>query len=224
MAHFIALQATYNSYQIGIYTLDSLTRVDYIERDKRFASRDLIPEIDALLKKNNIRLQDLCCISVNQGPGPFTSQRVIITTVNGIAFGYPILLAGIDNLKALLQEFRDHAWPTTIALLNAYNKDLYYCIEYEGIIQEEGCKNIDELMSYINERVPGPKRFIGNGAALYAALIKDKVSSAFLPDPMPEEPSLDQIARMGKEHFNNNMLHAELEPIYLKKLSYKPAL
>ena len=50
------------------------------------ASAQLLPLIDQLLVQHECELSDLDFIALDQGPGAFTSLRVVLTTINGIAF------------------------------------------------------------------------------------------------------------------------------------------
>src|SRR3989344_8568089 len=55
------------------------------EADKK-QSELLLIEIDKLLKKHNLKLNELDKIKAHSGPGRFTSLRVGIATVNGLNF------------------------------------------------------------------------------------------------------------------------------------------
>ena len=55
--------------------------------------------LDAFLKKNKYKLQDIKKIVVNRGPGSFTSVRLGIVLANTLSFGLKVVLAGIYNLE-----------------------------------------------------------------------------------------------------------------------------
>ena len=63
----------------------------------RTQSREILPEIDKLFKKNNCALCDLTCIYVNSGPGSFTGLRVGISIANSIGYSLNIPVYGIKN-------------------------------------------------------------------------------------------------------------------------------
>ena len=78
----------------------------------------------------------LAFLAVNQGPGAFTSLRVIIASINGLALGdAQKRLIGVDGLDALAQEahqkyIKDQN-ALLVPLLNAYNSEVYYGV-YES--------------------------------------------------------------------------------------------
>lgn len=59
-------------------------------------SERLLPEIDSLLKKNKVKLQQLDAIMVCEGPGSFTGIRVGIATVKGFALGTNVKVIGFN--------------------------------------------------------------------------------------------------------------------------------
>lgn len=65
-------------------------------------SRELLPKIDKLLKKNRIKLFDLNVIAVYQGPGSFTGLRVGISVANALAWGLDIPVVGIKNSNKVI--------------------------------------------------------------------------------------------------------------------------
>lgn len=64
-------------------------------RAKTHQSEELLPEIDKLLKKNKIAVEDLGLIIVDIGPGSFTGTRVGVATANAMAFALDIPVVGI---------------------------------------------------------------------------------------------------------------------------------
>jgi len=63
--------------------------------EKKFAagrklSEKLLPEIDKLLKKNNLKPQDLVEIKVNPRAGSFTGTRIGVAVANALGFSLRI--------------------------------------------------------------------------------------------------------------------------------------
>lgn len=220
MAFFLVLQANHSFYEVGIFSNQNCLSMH--QEDKRFASKNLIPTIQSLLQKNNLSLAEISAIGINQGPGPFTSLRIAVTTANGLSFASGILLSGHNSLEALLCEYTNQNYAVTIALLNAYNNDLYYGIQtHEGL--EIGCMNHETLFANLLKRfAKTPLCFIGNGTALYRAKIISLFSEAFLPDPLPQECSLQQLAFMTfQDYSKQHNLKTSILPYYLKDIAYK---
>lgn len=60
--------------------------------------------IEKILKKNNLKLQELDEILVNAGPGSFTGTRVGVAIANALGFGLSIKVNG-SKLKQALPEY-----------------------------------------------------------------------------------------------------------------------
>lgn len=223
MHTFLVVQARYQNFEVGLF--NELNCIDHEIHDKKDTSKLLIPIIKDILLRNSISLQDLSAIGVNQGPGPFTTLRIVLTTVNGIAFATKIPLIGFNSLQALLQENLDPHIPITIALLNACNNDVYYAIQQHNKELVVGCKNIFQLL----EALPGiinphsSIHFIGNGVSLASPVINSLFGpKAIIQEPLIEEASLNQIAKMTFDALVHQKDFAtQLLPIYLKEMNYK---
>src|SRR5687767_3976293 len=115
MTYFLALQNTYQNVEIALFKDSQILASTTLS--KLQASSHSMPAIQELLKTNNLTLKDLSFIGASQGPGPFTTLRVVIATVNGISFSTGIPLIGVDGLDTFLDEQKDSRYPV-VALLN----------------------------------------------------------------------------------------------------------
>jgi len=230
---FLAVQNTYKKIELALF--ETTQCIDIRIEDKKLASKYFIPLLKKLLNNNKKTLSDVSFIAVNQGPGPFTTLRTIIASVNGLSFATNIPLIGIDGLIALLQEQQNPEYPDNIALLNAFNKDVYFAIQDSTKKDiETGYNNVFELITDLSERflpvqnfktnvseiTPSKTfRFIGNGTELYKDIIeeifKDK---AYIPKIIPHTCSIKQIGLMGLQKWQKKEgLTDQLLPLYLKK-------
>lgn len=222
MAIYLGIQNTYNSVEIALFQDSNL--LECVCEDKTRASKNFFLMLQALLKKHHIKLQEISFIAVNQGPGPFTTLRVVIASVNGLSFATEIPLIGIDALDAFLLEQNNKKFPYTIALLNAFSNDIYFGIQrLESPHFEKGYENIDVFLEHLRHSIAEQDvvRFIGNGTQLYEQKIKNVFGEqAFIPDPLPQTCSVQQIAKMGLEKWQKKEgLSEELMPLYLKQTS-----
>jgi len=223
MACSIIIQSTYTSTHVGLYQ-DSRC-IDTIP-DIHQASTALIPSLDTLVTTNNITLKTISFIGAYQGPGPFTSLRVILASVNGIAFAHNIPLIGVDGIDALLEEHTHETFSITVALLNAYNKDAYFGIQWNGKIVRKGYDNIDQLLIDIQNEFPKKQiRFIGQGVPIFRDQIMGRLrDNAYLAPIIPESPSLDMIAQKSYKQWQEKNTANQLLPLYLKTLAYKKSI
>lgn len=214
METFLAIQNTYQQVQMALSINGTLS--DIISLDKTVASRDCINALDQLLCQNLVSLSDLSFIAVNHGPGPFTTLRVVISTVNGLSFASKISLIGINGMQALASEYSESQ---KVILLNAFGNDVYYLIETPGS-QTMGVTNAASLIQHVLQKIPhDPILFLGNGTLLYQELITATFGDrAHFPHPMPETTSLQTIAQLAaarwKSHEN---ISFELQPLYYKQ-------
>jgi tRNA threonylcarbamoyladenosine biosynthesis protein TsaB len=216
MINFLAIQNTYTHVQMGVFY--GTKPIATIEIDKKDASKACINALETLLVNCSMPFNDLAFIAVNQGPGPFTTLRVVIATVNGLGFTQKKPLIGINALEAFLSEYADQPTPTKVVLLNAFAHDLYFGIQTAGFI-ETGCATAASCFLEISQKIPhGPILFLGNGITGNQSLITDTFGHrvVFL-SINPETVSLSRIAKMGlDEWINQKNLKYQLEPLYYK--------
>lgn len=214
----LAIQGSYKSFGLALFKggdyLDTLT-VEHVQ-----ASSQFFTYVENFLNKHVIAFEDLDFIAVDQGPGAFTSLRVIITTLNGIAFSKKIPLVGVDGLDALAQEAlvdnREKAY--IVPLLNAYNNEVYYGV-YEVLSQEKlrlcepkGYKKIDLFLEEFFKTYEERKvLFVGNGALLHN--IKSGSSLQVC--------SAKQVGMIGFDHWQKKInICYEITPLYLKSQTF----
>lgn len=218
MIQFLSIQNTYNTLEMALFKDGQL--IDWVTEDKISASKNCVPFMADLLTRNGTALSNISFIAVNQGPGPFTTLRVVISTVNGLSFANGIPLIGVDALDALLTEYSHVEYPITIALLNAFNNDAYFGIQDGTREFEKGYKNINKLLEELKVRFPTQTiRFIGNGAALFGPVITEAFGTrAYIPEPLPNTCTIQQIGILGFEQWQAKQQGSdELQPLYLKQ-------
>lgn len=221
MSHFLVIQHTHTGIELGLFHQEKLMHM--VSEDKRLASKNCVALAQNLLQANALSFSDLAFFAANQGPGPFTTLRVVIASINGLAFAAQKPLIGIDGLDALLHEHADRNYPVTIALLNAYGNDVYFGIQAATHKLSKGYKNIDALLAALNEDFPGQELyFIGQAATMHEAIIKNAFGNrAILPVPMPEHPSLECIGSLAWSAWKEKRATVnQLLPLYLKNFVF----
>jgi tRNA threonylcarbamoyladenosine biosynthesis protein TsaB len=222
MALYLGIQNTYQIVELALFNDQEL--VDFVQEDKTRASTYFVSMLGTLLNTHHISWADLSFIAVNQGPGPFTTLRVVIASVNGLSFATKIPLIGIDALDALIFEYQNAQYPITIALLNAFSHDVYFAIERpESKHIEKGYENITHFLNRIKQSMPAeqPIHFIGNATEMYKQEITTIFGDqAFIPIELPQTASIKQIGLMGFKAWNQKIgLTDQLMPLYLKQTS-----
>ena len=229
---FASIHGSYQRFEIALFKNDAclLRRIE-----KKFkASSHFLIFFQEILDAHNIHLSDFSFITLDHGPGAFTSLRVTITFVNALAYAQKIPLIGIDGLEALAQETAASldqrivaGKPTLlICLLNAYNNEVYYAIHEikENALElktDKKYKKIDALLTEIKKFKNYQLIFTGNGTLAHKELILQENPSALFPSPLIESCSAKQIAQMGREQWNKQEnISSQLFPLYLKTQTF----
>ncbi len=194
--------------------------------DKKRGNQQLLLAIDELLKTSNVQLCDMQFIGINLGPAPYTSLRIAIVTANGLNTATGIPLVGIDALQAFM-----HAYPAkdersmTIALLNAFNRDVFYAISKADTPLKAGYENIDTFLANIAQQDPDKSiLFIGNGIDLYQDNIKENIKTYTIADPLPMYPDMQQLVNLGWHNWQEEKTIKTAMPLYLKVATYKSSI
>jgi tRNA threonylcarbamoyladenosine biosynthesis protein TsaB len=212
--HSLIVQSTYHEIQIALFNADQL--VETVSESKKTASKNILITLSKLLDTHGLAMSDIQYVGVNQGPAPFTTLRVLITTINGIAFAQKTSLVGINGLEAMLQEYHDDSIPVSLCLYNAFNNDAYYGIDANGM--DTGWENIDTLLARIKAEYDTTIRVFGSGIETF----KDKLIEVFgdklsIPEPLPEFPSMTFLHSLAQKKFEDGKTEEEISPLYLKQ-------
>ena len=186
------------------------------------ACQQLMPSILQLLNKQSLTFKDVSFIAVNQGPAPFTTLRIVITTANGLSFAHKIPLVGVDALTTFAGEYISHQG-ITVCLLNAFAQDLYFAITEDKIITT-GCKNSDVFLQELAIKFPHQTiTFVGNGADLFKAKIMHHFNErALFMEPNPHYTNFKETARIAYQHWiTKTNISQTILPLYLKIQTYQ---
>lgn len=223
MSFFLVLQSTYECVQIGLYNQKMCIGVR--TESKMTVSKYCMSTIENLLKDNNVTLEQISCIIANQGPGPFTSLRVVLATVNGLAYAKKIPLVAVNGMITLYDEYKEkHADAFVAVLLNAFNKDCYYYF-YDSGSMVQGCNSIEYVVSRLAQVSGKTIHIVGNGAQVFAQEIAHALPQDVITSPPYEYCSLDALAFVGIQKFNEGgNVVGQIQPLYLKEGFYTKSL
>lgn len=220
----LILQADYN--QVSLALCNNSTIIETNIDSKHNASRNLVSRMRALLEKHSLHWKNLSFIGLNQGPAPFTTLRVIITTANGLNFAQKIPLVGVDGITTFLNE-HEASTPVTVVLLNAFAKDVYFGIKKNDQTITTGWENHQVFLETLKQDFENtPITFIGNGVVLFEKEIKEVFTDyAHIPDPLPEYTSIEAVTDAAFNQWERKEnVHDTLLPLYLKTQEYKQAM
>lgn len=109
------------------------------------SSKELLPSIDALLKKKNMTPKDLDFIAIGIGPGSFTGTRIGFITAKTLSYALHIPLVPFISLKAFIPEKNQ-----PFIVLTDAKSGLYYALAGQktdqGVIfkKEPICSSLQE--------------------------------------------------------------------------------
>jgi tRNA threonylcarbamoyladenosine biosynthesis protein TsaB len=222
--NFIVVNGDYEYTEIGLFFDTQL--IDSIKKSHRSTSSHLIPSMHNLLERNKLTIDDLDFIAANTGPGPFTTLRVTLATVNGISFAISKPLVSVDSLVGLLSEY---AQPNqhTVALYNAFAQEAFFAIAFQNNALITGYAHINTVLNEIRTTLPEHEtvRFIGKGADLYSTHIESALGSRACIDKSVSYCSLQEMGKQAYATYQKTAYPVyKLEPCYLKKPHYKQAI
>jgi tRNA threonylcarbamoyladenosine biosynthesis protein TsaB len=232
--YFLVIYGSYQDISLGLYrgAVPHRTQTAHAVR----ASAQLLPLIDHLLSEQKCSLSDLDFIALDQGPGAFTSLRVVLTTMNGISFAKKVPLVGCDGLRALADQMEVQAIQATnkpellVALLNAYNNEVYYHfsrLQKDGSYQEvkdPGYADIGAVIGMITKQEVSSVWCAGNGANVYREVLVQQLGASAHIDQVLRHADLDTLAQHALTQWHEQEEPCyNLQPNYLKVQSFVKA-
>ena len=136
-----------NSY-LSVAIANDDTIIDQISYEAwQRQSELMIPELDKLLKRNNVTRHDINKVIVSIGPGSYTGVRIALSIAKVMVLALNVPLYAISSLHAM----KDNDNPS-ICIINARSARSYVGV-YKGsevIVQDQIMTN-EQLLNYIEE-------------------------------------------------------------------------
>jgi tRNA A37 threonylcarbamoyladenosine modification protein TsaB len=207
---FLIIQYPYDHIEIALCSQTKI--VEQIRIHKFEAIKLLIPTISTLLAHQKLKIQDLICVGINQGPGPYNTLRSIIATINGFHFTHKTKFVECEALPLLLTPYTE----PTIALLNAFSKRVYYGIKVNDKVTQGICP-IADLPKILKEQglIDTKLNCIGNGAVVYKNEIMELSPNLQIADEFPLFNNLQTLfEETHKQIKQKNMVTHYTSPLY----------
>jgi tRNA threonylcarbamoyladenosine biosynthesis protein TsaB len=184
----------------------------------------LVPVIDKLLKKAEVRLKDIDCFAISVGPGSFTGLRIGVTVVKGLSYALKKPIVSVPTLDVIAHNavrFKGIICP----VLDARKNKVYACI-----YKSDG-KTLKRLTRYLLlpaadllERIARYDKVMFLGDA--EKRIQENMSFERSYSSRSQDQSLlrkdwhpkaETVARLGMEYFKKKRFTKAqaLEPMYL---------
>ncbi len=189
----------------------------------RVLSSSIIPAIRDILKSADLTVQDLDGFAVGLGPGSFTSLRVGLATVKGLAFALNKPVVGVPSLDVLAlnaQNSGEVEEGTSVCAVTDARRNMVYACCYrmvDGQLEREGDYHLNAI-SEVLKGMSGEVVFVGDGISLY----RPEITKAFgirarLSEEKSWVPQARQLARLARERFEGGEADdgMSLVPMYL---------
>jgi tRNA threonylcarbamoyl adenosine modification protein YeaZ len=138
-------------------------------------SEMLLPSIDYLLKITKTSITDVDAFALSQGPGSFTSLRIGMSVVKGLALKHKVPIIPIPTLDGLAHNL-SYSNLLICPLIDARKGEVYTAF-YKKQVNHSLAKLTDDkvvtperLIDQINEEVV----FLGDGSILYGDLFRKR--------------------------------------------------
>ena len=176
-------------------------------------SETLMPLIEDLFNKTNLKLSDIDLIACDIGPGSFTGIRIGISSIKAIAESLNIPVIDVSSLEALAYNVQDIECNTICSLIDARNNQVYCGIfdkNYnllENYLADDINVIIETLSKYKNIV------FVGDGAIIHKELL------GILDFTYDNVIHSKNIAKCAYNKFKKNEIKTAdtLSPLYLRK-------
>ena len=178
----------------------------------------LIDSIKNVLRKANLKLEELDGFAVGLGPGSFTGLRIGITTVKALALSLNKPVVGISSLDVIAQNIFPSPHQICV-ILDAKRDNVFSCIyEYRNNkikkLSRDLLINIKDLIKRTNKKTV----FLGDGLAVFDSLIKkDKKQKASFAEQKFWYPNASNLLMLAFDKFKRkNFINTDnLVPMYL---------
>ncbi len=210
----LAIDTSSSICSVAILENDNLIDKNELD-DGKTHSENLMPLLDDVLNRNNLKPADIELIACCVGPGSFTGIRIGVASIKPIAEVLGIKVVSVMSLEALarIAEGKD----TIVSLIDARNNQVY-C----GVFDKEYNPKEEFIADDINEIIEVLKKyeniyFVGNGAELHKELLVTNLNNVEFSED--NKQSAENVGKIGyKKFLENNLCTADsIMPVYLRK-------
>ncbi|CAG9001383.1 MAG: tRNA threonylcarbamoyladenosine biosynthesis protein TsaB [Candidatus Celerinatantimonas neptuna] len=195
------------------------------EECPREHTKKILPMVESILKKANVKLEALDAIAYGQGPGSFTGVRIGVAAAQGLAFGADLPLIGVSTLAAMANRvMRDQLVPVAVAAIDARMGEIYHAIyqQKDGLpvlVDEE--KVIDAALLDEDNSLKGAA--VGTGWLTYHEILSGKYPHVLNTVEIKLPHAYDMLDIAQNLYDSKNILRAEqATPVYLRdKVTWK---
>jgi len=221
--NFLAIDASTEACSVAL-TVNNKT-ISEFELAPQSHSLLLLPMIDRLLKKADIKLAQLDGLIFGQGPGSFTGVRIGVGVAQGLAFAADLKVVGVSTLQVMAQQaYSLHQQVDVIATIDARMSEVYagyYQLNEQGIMEAVLNDTVlapEKLTEYLSKHLSENQQLYGVGTGWDA--YKNELESLKINAGTPEIlfPTAEELLEIGQYYFSKGQaVSAEnAQPVYVR--------
>lgn len=184
----------------------------------------ILPMVRSLLGDAELAVGQLDGIAFGRGPGSFTSLRIGIGVVQGLAWGADLPVVPVSSLAAVAQAALDRDLPPGIdricVAMDARMQEVYtanFDVDADGLVVLSGEEQVCPPPGVRPEGAAGVCA-AGNGFEVYPELEKLAGKLGFcIPDCWPRAGAVSRLAARWLES-NQPLPAAQAQPVYIRNL------
>jgi tRNA threonylcarbamoyladenosine biosynthesis protein TsaB len=168
--NILAIETAFEACSVAL-SVDGETRERYGIAPRGHAER-VLPWVDGLLQEAGIRLNALGCIACSRGPGSFTSLRIGISVVQGLAWGAGLPVVPLSSLRITAQSAPAGDDRRVMVAMDARMGEVFcglFAPDGNGVMQAAGPEQVcapEQAAALIGDGMAG----VGNAFERYARL------------------------------------------------------
>ncbi len=188
-------------------------------------STTLMPMAEDLLKRCNVKLEEIDCLAVANGPGSFTGLRIGISAVKGLAWGAEKACTGVSTLESMAWNLA-HMNAIVCCAMDARRQQVYNAVfradgEKLERLTPDRAISLEELaaeLKQLRETIQLPQIVVGDGAELCYNGCCERGLSLHLAPPQLRFQNAWGVARCALEKIRADQLisGSDLEANYLR--------
>lgn len=197
--NILALDTTNNC---GMAVLKTDSSFDGINLE-RAHSENLLNEIDQILAKNNLLVNELNCLGIVTGPGSFTGIRIGLAVVKGIVYALNTNIVKVNSFEVVAYNIKDKNF---VVVLNSGNKEHYYAEFENNEMSNYGSGTVEEIREIAKK----------SNVKIYCRSDEDVFDYT---DFVKVDVTKELLLNLIKARFNENRTCNinELTPLYVKQ-------
>ena len=226
MSRLLAIETSAESCSVAL-AIDGALRERFEHAPMKHAEL-LLPMVSSLLAEAGIRASDLDAIAFGRGPGSFTSLRIGIGVVQGLAWGAEVGVVPVSSLAAVAQGVVERLEPETgtrvLVAMDARMQEVFHAVfrlAENGFVEALGDERVSAPAAV---QAPGAWIAAGNGFERYPELRELADGAvASMPDTWPRAAAVLALAQEWLK--DSAPLPAGLaQPVYVRNdVAQKPA-